>query len=146
MKKLIPLAFLCAALAPASAMALEEGVDRAVDVAGRSAGTMTAFLLESVGGPTGYCVYIASWESELGTDSVECELLEQKSLGHTSCVNNSQQDIDTVILSGLDCQGYDQFNRVQDIDFMILGEEEEGDLSGSVIFSGSPILKPVRAR
>ena len=138
MKKLAPLAFLCAALIPTSAMALEEGLTRAVRVANLTAGELTPFLLQSVGGPTGQCLYVAVWENNDMTDSVECELYEQKVIGHTSCVGNAQGDIDSTLFSGSECQGFDQFGRVRDISYMILGENEDGDEVGSVLYEGIP--------
>ena len=147
MKKFIPLALLCAAaIAPSSAAALEEGEARDVWVSSQNAGTITAFLLGSIGGPTGYCTYILSWENTQGTDSVECEVRERKNLGHTSCVDNALEDFETVIFAEEDCQGYDQLNRVGDIDFMFLSESSNGRLTGSVRFAGSSIVRPINIR
>jgi hypothetical protein len=146
MKKLIPLALLCAAaVAPSTAAALEEGVRRDVSIARKDAGMITAFLLASEGGPDGECVYILSWESPNWNDSVECKVHEQKTLRATSCVDNSRKDIDSVLFADKHCEGYDNFGRVKDVDFLILGQSSRGTLSGVVLFKGDHILKPMQA-
>lgn len=139
MKKILPFAFVCATLIPASAWALRDGDRLNVRVAtGNDAGQLTPFLVKNDGGPQDQCLYAAAWENQKGTDSVECLLREQKTIGHTSCVRNAQDGFPTIVVADY-CQGFDQFGRVQDIDYMVLGESPNGALYGAVLFEGIPM-------
>lgn len=139
MKKLLSFAFICAALIPTSAMALEDGQRLDVTIVeSKSAGSLTPFLVKSDGGPMDQCLYVAVWENNKATDSVECLLREQKTIGHTSCVRNAKDSFATIVIADY-CQGFDQFGRVQDIDYMILGESPSGALYGAVLFEGNPM-------
>ena len=139
MKKILPFALLLATLVPTSAMALEDGQELDVRVGlDKSAGTLTPFLIKNDGGPQDSCLYAATWESDKRNDSVECLLREQKTIGHTSCVRNAKDSFATIVVADY-CQGFDQFGRVQDIDYMILGESPSGALYGAVLFEGIPM-------
>lgn len=138
MKKLAPLAFLCAALIPMSAMAMTNGVPKAVRVAGLNAGTLTPFLLQQSGA---FCRYSGVWGNELGNDSVECDLFEQRVVGASSCITNAAADINTTVIAGDGlgpCTGYDQFGRDQGVAFMVLGESAGGNDIGTVTYLGIP--------
>lgn len=142
MKKIMILASLAALAISGNAMALTEGVPRAVIVAGEPAGVFTAFFTANVNGPSGSCLYDVDWLSPFApAGSVMCQISEQKSLGHTSCLANRLSDFPSVVNSiPAACSGFDQFALPQDVQ-LVLGEGSVTPaLNGLAIFSLFPFL------
>lgn len=145
MKKLLTLsALLVAAIAPASAMALD--TDAIYDVSVRSGrndvslGYWELFLDQS---RRDTCVYSLEWTSNSDDDdelaiSTECVVEELKTHRNRSCLSNANRFFDTVITQSYDsdCMGFDIFGLAQDVDLLVMSENRGGELTGVVLFDG----------
>lgn len=141
MNKFMLLASLAVVSLSGSAMALTEALPRAVSVAGRPAGTFTAFYTTNVDGPAGTCLYDVDWASPFGpAGSVMCQLCEQKVLGNTSCLNNRLYDFGSMVQSTAGCMGFDQYGIPQYVK-LTLGESKYAPtLNGLAIYQLFPYL------
>ena len=141
MNKIMLLASLAVLSISGSAMALTEGVERHVSVAGQFAGKFTAFYTTNVDGPAGTCLYDIDWASPFGpAGSVMCQVCEQKVLGHTSCLNNRFFNFGSVVNSTAGCMGFDQYGIPQFVS-LTLGESQfSPSINGLAIFQLFPFL------
>ncbi len=141
MNKIMLLASLAVLSISGSAMALTEGVERHVSVAGQPAGRFTAFYTANVDGPAGTCLYDVDWASPYGpAGSVMCQVCEQKVLGHTSCLNNRFFNFGSVVNSTAGCMGFDQYGIPQFVS-LTLGESQFSPaLNGLAIYQLFPFL------
>lgn len=141
MKTIMLLASLAALSASTGAMALTEGIPRAVLVAGAPAGVASFFFNGNGGGPFGACSYIMDWQGPLrAAGSAQCELVEEKALGQTGCLGNRLLDAPTRLTSRRDCQGFDEYGLIEDVS-LVLGESIVGaPITGVAVFAQFPFI------
>lgn len=141
MKTMMLVASLAAMSSSSGAMALTEGPARAVVVAGQPAGVASFYLNGSLGGPAGACSYYMDWQGPLPlAGSAACIVTEQKALGATSCFGNRIFDAPTSLISGRDCEGFDQYGLIDDVSLALGGSFAGAPMSGVAVFSQFPFL------
>lgn len=146
MKKATLLASLAVLSLPGHAAALQEGLRRPVSVAGAPAGVITAFYVANISGPSGQCQYDLDWESPFqAAGSVMCQIIEQKVLGHTSCLANRASPFSTVVRTveskeQPSCYGFDQY-AIPQVVRLTLGEgTATPTLNGLAVYQLFPFL------
>jgi hypothetical protein len=142
MKKAMLLASLAALTITGSAAALpEDGVGRAIFVAGQPSGIASFFFAANVDGPAGFCSYYMDWQSPfLPSGSAPCFLREQKAFGTTSCLANRLFFVTTTVTSGAVCQGFDNFGLIENVNLVMTENNIAPVLSGLALFSLFPFL------
>lgn len=141
MKRITLLASFAVMSGSTGAMALTEGIPRAVAVAGSPAGVASFFFNGNAGGPFGGCSYYMDWQGPLrATGSALCELVEQKALGQTACLGSRLFDGPTRLTSRRDCQGFDEYGFIEDVS-LVLGESVVGaPIAGVAVFAQFPFI------
>lgn len=141
MKRLLLLAHLVVMSISTPALALAEGIPRAVTVSGGRAGTATFIYSRDYDGPTGSCAYTLFWESPFPVPRpAQCVVRELKMIGQTSCLFNRLANLVTSVSSVLGCWGFDQYGLVGHVK-LVLGESDVAPtLTGLAVFETFPFL------
>jgi hypothetical protein len=141
MKKIMLFASLAAMSVSTGAMALTEGVPRAVAVAGAPAGVVSFFFDGNGGGPFGSCSYYMDWQGpNPAVGSVGCEMTEEKALGQVSCLGSRRFDVPTTLKSSRVCQGFDQYGQIEDVSLVLAENLAGGPINGLAVYSLFPFL------
>jgi hypothetical protein len=166
-KSLMLVAALAATAFAGSALALDVDTDRELVVLGLTSisGVGTDSLgramftgLGTSGGGVGsshrYCQYLMEWESPFNPNDVQlCVVREKKTPFAPSCIANRHQDITSFLEAGSDapsgstyCAGFDNLGIAYDDVSLLLGEREDGGISGIAVYpTGIPLVLPVEA-
>lgn len=141
-KKILLLASLAAMSISTGALAVTEGLPRAVAVAGQPAGTASFYFNGNLGGPFGGCSYYMDWQGPLrATGSAACYVTETKALGQTSCFGGRLFDVPTTVQSQLRaCEGFDEYGQIEDVSLVLSVSAPGAPISGFGVFALFPFI------
>lgn len=125
-----------------SAMALAEGVPRAVVVGGAPAGLASFYFNGNLGGPFGGCSYYMDWEGPLrAAGSVGCYLTEVKALGQTACLGVRLFDVPTTLKSERGgCEGFDEYGLIEEVSITLSESALGAPIAGVAVYAQFPFI------